>query len=182
MENRYNIDDWLEGALEALAQKGPEVVSIQRLCNLLGVSRGSFYWHFKNRDIFIEKLVRFWVDKMTNAIANTVRDFDGSPADKLLFLAQQIIATDATRYDLPIRAWAELNPIAAAAVKRADRVRYTLVKGLFAGIGFSGEELEMRTRTFVTYYSLERAIFVRESKKDRLARIELRHRLLTRPI
>ncbi len=164
MESRYKIDDWLEGALEALARKGPEAISIQRLCQSLGVSRGSFYWHFRNRDTFIEKLMRFWLDKTTNVIAAAVRDFDGSAADKLLFIARQVIASDATRYDIPIRAWAEINPIAAAAVKRADRVRYKVVRALFAEIGFSGEELEMRARTFVGYYSLEAAVSVRESK------------------
>lgn len=181
MESRYKIDDWLEGALEALASKGPEVVSIQRLCTYLGVSRGSFYWHFRNREIFIEQLVHFWFEKTTTAIADAVRNFDGAPTDKLLFLAQRIVTSEATRYDIPIRAWARLNPIAAAAVRRADRVRYDVVRDLFAEAGFSGEELETRTRTFVVYYSLETAISVRESKKDRLARIELRHRLLTHP-
>ncbi|MDJ0777139.1 MAG: TetR family transcriptional regulator [Gammaproteobacteria bacterium] len=42
METRYYIEDWLEGALEALARKGPQAISIQRLCESLGVSRGSF--------------------------------------------------------------------------------------------------------------------------------------------
>ncbi len=180
MESRYNIDDWLQGALEALARKGPQAISIQRLCDQLGVSRGSFYWHFRNRDRFIEKLTQYWLDRTTGAIADAVRDLDGSAADKLLYLARQVIASDATRYDIPIRAWAEINPIAAAAVKRADRMRYKVVRALFAEIGFSGEELEMRARMFVVYYSSESAISVRESKKDRLARIESRHRLLTR--
>ncbi len=181
MEIRFKIDDWLSEALEALVREGPEVISIQRLCGYLGVSRGSFYWHFKNRDDFVEKLVHFWINKTTNAIADAVQDLDGTPSDKLLFLAKQIIESNATRYEISIRAWASLNPIAAAAVKRADRVRYNTVKGLFAAIGFSGNELEMRTRTFVVYYSLEEAISVRESKKDRMASIELRHRILTHP-
>lgn len=180
METRYNVDDWLEGALEALAQKGPEAISIQRLCDYLGVSRGSFYWHFKSRDSFLEKLGAFWLDKTTNAIASAAMEFEGSPADKLLFLAHHIIDKDATRYDIPIRAWAEIHPIVATAVRRADRARYKVVRKLFAAIGFSGEELEMRTRTYMAYYGLERAITVEESKKDRLARIELRHRMLTR--
>ena len=180
METRYNIEDWLEGALEALARKGPQAISIQRLCESLGVSRGSFYWHFKNRDGFVEKLMNFWVDKTTNAIAEAVRDLDGSAADRLLFIARQVVASDATRYDIPIRAWAEIDPIAAAAVKRADRIRIKVVKSLFAELGFSGEELEMRTRTFVAYYSHEAALMLRESKKIRMATIESRHRMLTR--
>ncbi|MDJ0777145.1 MAG: TetR/AcrR family transcriptional regulator [Gammaproteobacteria bacterium] len=181
METRYNIEDWLDGALEALARKGPQAITIQQLCEFLGVSRGSFYWHFKNRDTFIEKLMDFWIDKTTNAIADAVRNLDGPAVDKLLFIARQVIESDATRYDIPVRAWAETNSIAAAAVKRADRIRYKVVRELFAETRFSGEELEMRTRTFVAYYSLERAISVNESKKARLSRIEMRHRLLTRP-
>lgn len=178
MEKRYNLEDWLELALDALAQKGQDVISVQRLCEHLGVSRGSFYWHFRNRDQFIEKLVSYWVEKLTISIVCVVEELPGGPEDRLLFLAQQIIDSDAARYDLPVRAWAKLNPIAAAAVKRADKIRYNLVRELIADIGFTGEELEVRSRMFVVYYSLEKALSVKENKKERLARVKTMHKLL----
>lgn len=181
METRYNLEEWLEHALEALANKGPEILSIQRLCGYLGVSRGSFYWHFKNRDDFIQKLVQFWVRRMTNAVIDAAKELEGNPQETLMFLTEKIIDTDASRYDIPIRAWAATNPVAAAAVKRADKARYAILKELFRGIGFDGDELEMRVRTYMVFYSMEKSSFVRETRKERIARSKLRHKLLARP-
>lgn len=177
---RYNLDEWLEAALEALASKGPEILSIQKLCDHLDLSRGSFYWHFKNREDFISKLVHFWDQRMTTAIAEALKVHPGDSSEKLMFLGELVIRTNAARYDIAIRAWSALNPVAAAAVKRTDKTRYDVIEALFAEMGFSGNELKMRARTFMTYYSMDAAVTISETKKERLAGLKLRHRLLTR--
>jgi hypothetical protein len=52
---------------------------------------------------------------------------------------------------------------------------------LFANMVFKGEELEMRTRTFVLYYSLEPRLFTRTPRKNQLKKLKLRHAYLARP-
>jgi hypothetical protein len=85
------------------------------------------------------------------------------------------------RYDFPIRAWASHDPATARMVRRVDKYRLDYLRALFAEMGFEGEELEMRTRTFVVYHSLQSGLFVGISRKEQLKQLRLRHALLTRP-
>ena len=176
---RLSREGWLAAALDALADQGPRVLTIDKLCNRLGVSRGSFYWHFENRNDFIQSLVFFWDARLTGELAQLSESFEGGPLDKLNFIAEMLTSTNAGRYDVHIRAWASRNELAAKAVRKSDKTRYSYVRSLFQELGFKGEELEMRTRTFVVFYSLERAITVKETSKQRSTRLALRHRLLT---
>ena len=47
--NHFNRNDWVAGALELLELSGVENLKVVILAERLGVTSGSFYWHFKNR-------------------------------------------------------------------------------------------------------------------------------------
>jgi hypothetical protein len=68
-------------------------------------------------------------------------------------------------------------------LQRIDRTRYEGVRSLFEEMGFAGDELEMRTQTFVIYYNFLDGFSIDMSKnKDAIMRQnQLRHRLLTKP-
>ena len=55
-KDRLNRDDWIDGALELMTSVGIEGVRIVPLAAKLGVTSGSFYWHFKDRQDFMESL------------------------------------------------------------------------------------------------------------------------------
>jgi AcrR family transcriptional regulator len=178
-KGRLDEGAWLERALEALAAKGPQVLAIEKLCHELGVSRGSFYWHFKNRADFVRRMAEFWDQRFTVAVRDTVAIAQVGPQEKLLLLSQIIQDLDVTRFDLPIRALAAMDPLAAEVVGRADKTRYQFVRSLFAELGFTGDELDMRTRIFAVYHSLDGTFSVKEDPKASKRRRKLRLRLLT---
>ena len=89
-------------------------------------------------------------------------------------IAETVIGENLNRYEAAIRSWAAHDPQIAPLVRKVDRARLAAVRQLFAGLGFRGAELEMRTRTFVTYYSLERCILVQQSKRKRLEEVKRR--------
>ena len=64
--------DWLLKALDIFVAEGIDAVRITRLAEDLGVTRGSFYWHFENREDLIAALVSYWKDKNTSAITESV--------------------------------------------------------------------------------------------------------------
>lgn len=97
-------EDWLNFALTILVKKGPDALKIISLCEEKGVSKGSFYHHFKNRAEFIEQLMDFWFKKMTLDFieqANT----ESSPIERLQKL-DTIIAGHNLLTELHLRAWA----------------------------------------------------------------------------
>ena len=72
--NQLQRFDWLLKALEIFVAEGIDAVRITRLAQDLGVTRGSFYWHYQNREDLIDSLVSYWKDKNTAAITDSITE------------------------------------------------------------------------------------------------------------
>ena len=53
-------EDWTEAARKQLVAAGIEEVKVDRLARKMKVTRGSFYWHFKNRKDLLDSVLRVW--------------------------------------------------------------------------------------------------------------------------
>ena len=74
--------------LKTLIDKGIEAVRVESLAKLLGITRGSFYWHFKNRDDLLAAMLQEWETRNTESIIESIETLDTNPADKLLSLLE----------------------------------------------------------------------------------------------
>jgi len=57
---RLTAADWEGAALDLIAEQGVAAVAVEPLARRLGVTKGSFYWHFANRDALLEATLRRW--------------------------------------------------------------------------------------------------------------------------
>ena len=172
-------NQWLERALNQLAEKGNLGLSIEELSKAVGVTKGSFYWHFQSRDGFVQDLFDYWADLSTTKVIDYVDRVKGTPSERLLALTKFLIDKDICRYELAIRGWVQIHPVLIPLLEKIDLWRYEYVAGLFKEIGFTGEELEMRVRTFLVFYALETSLYPNQNLEDRLASLTLRHQCLT---
>ena len=62
-------EDWIAAATDALRRGGIEAVRIDALARALGVSRGSFYWHFRSRHELLETLLFRWEEETAWLVA-----------------------------------------------------------------------------------------------------------------
>lgn len=170
---------WLEQALEVLSDKGPEYLSLRRLTQLLGVTTGSFYWHFKNRRAFLLRLVEFWGESSTSMLAEKVNALDGSPEERLYALMLYIFDHDATRYDATMRAWAMREPELAIPVAKVEKFRLAFIRKLFREMGFKGQELVTRAHLCLAYMSSHRIILDGVPQRQRRQQLKLVLKLLT---
>ena len=178
---RYSRDEFLARSLEVLSQRGETELRIDRLVRRLGVTKGSFYWHFESRADFVRGLAEYWAQSSTQRVIDDVETMTGDPEDRLFSLMKRIRRQDLVGHDLAMRTWAFHEPEVASVVRKVDRLRLTFVRGLFKEMGFEGGELETRTRIFVTAMSLEHGILVRESKGKRLDSLRRWHAFFIRP-
>lgn len=178
---RLTREDWLARALDALAKHGERVLTVDTLARQLGVSRGSFYWHFKDRTDFVRQLVRYWAETYTENVPKHIETVAGTASDRLMALMDLVFRGRLTRYDIAVRSWAAHDPTAARLVKQVDQFRTDYVRSQFAELGFKGEELAVRTRAFVVYFSLESGLFVEQSKQARMKHLKALHAFFTRP-
>jgi AcrR family transcriptional regulator len=172
---------WLELAMDTLSGKGHSKFSLDALIKAMPVSKGSFYWHFRNRAEFLMALVEFWdrheTQNVVAALANLPEDV--SAEDKLWELMCVVYETQSIRHELLIRALTMEFPEVKKAVETVDRTRAQTVKGLFAQMGFEGDELEMRTLAFTAITSMDRVIHFEQTKAQYERQLELRHAWFT---
>ena len=177
---RLSREDWLAAALEVLKSEGVEKVNIVRIARDLGVTSGSFYWHFKDRNDLLRSLLEFWVSSQTEAILEKASQ--GTPSERLFKLMEILTLDEESRYEVAFRAWAGFDKMAAEVVRGTDKRRIEWLRSVFHELGFSGTEAEMRARLFVYYQLAEPIVFWREPKSKRREIIKLRQRLLTSPV
>jgi AcrR family transcriptional regulator len=150
---RLDAGAWIEAAFEALARDGVEAVRIEPLAAVLGVTKGSFYWHFADRDALIGALFERWAEGRVAAIrAETA---DGTDASATLYRLIDLYARGPNArglaIELAIRGLARGDARAAAAVNAVDAERLARVAGLFNALGSKPAEAEARAFLFYAF-------------------------------
>ncbi len=168
--------DWLAIGLKTLEGSGIEAVRVEPLAKLLKVTRGSFYWHFKNRDDLLEAILQEWEIRNTESIIQEVEAVDPDPGKKLLNLFE-IAARDDNYLEKAVRIWGVHDARALAAIRRVDQRRLDYLQNLFLQFGFSNTEAKVRARIV---YSVRLGWFMIESStEERLTEIRLVYKTLT---
>jgi AcrR family transcriptional regulator len=151
---RLTADDWTSAALDAMAGGGLAAVAVEPLAARLGATKGSFYWHFANRDALIEAAMLRWERDHTEAVIGLV-DAEPDPLARLRLLIglvlESTVLQDDNSIELAMLATAghpHVAPVLARVTER--RVEYTA--GLFAALGWPAEEARRRGLLAVTAY------------------------------
>ena len=144
--------DWLQQALELFVDEGIDAVRITRLADELGVTRGSFYWHFANREELIDALVSFWKGKNTAAFTGAV-NHASSLEDGILQLFETCVDTTQfdSRLDLALREWARRSASIRGLIDTEDSARIGALQDFYTRFGYPMPEALIRAR--VLYYS-----------------------------
>lgn len=172
--------DWINAGLKVLAEGGIEAVKVESLAKEIKVTKGSFYWHFKNRDDLLEAILQEWVRCETNTLIERIEAIGGDATTKLLHLFELAIQIDG-RLENAIRAWATKATNVAEIMIQVDRSRLDYTRDLFLQVGFT--PLEATVRAQMAYYSLvgEFTVGTRPNQAQRLTEVRLEHSILTRP-
>ena len=177
---RLSREDWLENALTVLSKEGRAGLQIQGLSAALGVSRGSFYWHFEDRRDFIRALLEYWYEEYTSGVPGAVGRDGGSAEERLARLMRLVHDQDLTRHDLTVRSLASLDPQFSRMVAKTDRFRLDFLESLFMGMGFTDNELKIRARACLAYMTVEHHMFDNLGRKHNSDLITSLHALLVR--
>ena len=175
---RLSRDDWISGALEMLSTTGAEGVKIVPLAKKLGVTSGSFYWHFKNRQELYHALLDHWEREMTDAAMVEAERFEGSPKDRIWNLMEQVMTAGLASYDLAFWHWAQTDPDAKTVFERTLDKRFAFSKLMFKQAGFSEAQAEVRGRMMVVYMMGESTL-ISDTPRKRLNRLRLKFEILS---
>jgi AcrR family transcriptional regulator len=120
-------DDWLAGAMELLREQGIGGVRILTLAQRMGVSRGSFYWHFRDHADLLEGMLEWWEREMTDNVIRHAETASGQAPRRLLALGEYILGSRLTGYDMAVRSWAQADKTAITVFRRVMQKRLVYV-------------------------------------------------------
>ena len=150
-EQRLDRDDWTRAALEVLGERGVAGLAIEPLARSLGTTKGSFYWHFRNREDLLRAALERWENEETDAVITML----GPLADGGSRLRELLTAIFLTHADVPDRsvglAAAAGHPAVEEVLARVTRRRIDYVAEQLVAAGL--DEAEARHRAVLAYTS-----------------------------
>ena len=176
---KLSKEAWLQRSLEILAHEGEGKLTIDHLVDVMSVTKGSFYWHFKTRASYIECLAEYWADEYTLRLARPLPEEISDASDRLLALMTRLTETDYARYDAAVLNWSQHEPGARQSIQKVLDFRMHFIRTLFSELGFTGNALDMRVQTVLTFHTMELNGYNHLSKEERLRHVKLRHEMLT---
>jgi AcrR family transcriptional regulator len=162
---RLSRQDWVRGGIEVLQERGVAGIKIVALAERLGVTSGSFYWHFKGLRSLLDSLLEYWEVALTDAIIVSATGFGGSPEERILHLMVQVIEGDAAALDHAIMVWARNDPAAQEAFERTLQKRFDFARWMFKQAGFSNRQATIRGRLMVTHLMGESSTSLKSNAK-----------------
>jgi AcrR family transcriptional regulator len=134
-EARLDRSDWVRAGVEILSSRGVHAVRVEALARELSISKGSFYWHFKNRDDLLEAILEEWEARQSDW---TVEGEGASnPVERWARLFELFSRPAYARLEMAISSWARQDEKVARRVAHADRKRVAHLAMVFKEIGFT---------------------------------------------
>ena len=146
MNDQLSAKDWLDQGLKALASRGFTALKAEPLAKAMGVSRGSFYWHFADIGAFHAAILARWHEVAAEQIIANV-EAASNDENPLALLLRRVFG-ERLMLERAVRTWASVDPAARAAVQAIDRRRLSYVEGLLAQSGLSAEIARARAQIF----------------------------------
>lgn len=141
MDSRLTKFDWIEQGLRTLSDEGVGAVKVGPMATKLNVSRGSFYWHFRDIADFRSQLLRSWQERTTDMVIQQIAAT--AEPDRLKSLMMRAFNVN-SRLDRAIRSWAAEDADVAGIVASVDVNRVDYIAHLLVAAGVESQRAAHR--------------------------------------
>jgi AcrR family transcriptional regulator len=135
--------DWAEAALQLIAERGLAALTVGGLAERLGVTKGSFYWHFSGRSALVAAALDRW-ERRTTTEAIRALDAIADHRRRLEFILDAAFQPPRTRSLYAALAEAAEDPIVRAALNRVASARIAYLAVCYRHLGLSAAEAQSR--------------------------------------
>ena len=175
-------ESWIEAATTVLVDQGIDHVRVEVLASQMGVTRGSFYWHFRDREDLLRRVLQAWSEQATEQLTRRLAKAHADPREQLRDVISLPFrgraAARAARIELAIRAWARRDDLARRAVDAADAARIGYHREIFKALGFAVDDANQRAFLLYGYEVAESLLHGQGTAAQRQARAAYVERLV----
>jgi AcrR family transcriptional regulator len=152
MGRKHNLsrDDWIEAALNWIAEHGVASLAVEPLARSLGVTKGGFYWCFASRDELLEAVLERWGFLGTDEVIRLVGQTPSAPAqvkELLSLVLHRIRDTPEALRIVRIQhalGCAGTDPRVAPVLERVTAVRIAFLEKILKGSGLPAKVARQR--------------------------------------
>jgi AcrR family transcriptional regulator len=145
---RLSVEDWIQAGFTLLADGGPGALRVDRLCEHLGVTKGSFYWHFADLHAYRTALLEAWGNLQDQDRQRFDNMGEASPRQRLQAMMQALMAPQLYALERAMRIWAMTDDAVAEGVRRSDGQVLAALHEVFVDAGFDEQEALVRAVAF----------------------------------
>ncbi|MEN5061704.1 TetR/AcrR family transcriptional regulator [Luteimonas sp. TWI1416] len=150
-QGRLSADDWAQAALDLIAEAGVQAVAVEPLARRLGVTKGSFYWHFPSRDALLQAALERWENVEQEALFGALESMpDARERLRALFhmVAREYKSHVIYSALLKAQDHATVQPV----IERVSKRRLDYLTASFRQAGLAREDAQHRARlTYAAY-------------------------------
>lgn len=177
---RLTREDWIALARKVLVKSGIDDVKVDRLAKRMKVTRGSFYWHFEDRQALLDALLEDWRGRNKREIEQIAARWATTPLDFAevirIWLGEDPIVP---KFDTAIRAWARKSSPVAKLVHEIDEAWVTLLQSHFTRMGLGSDESLVRARVVYFHQIGYYALAIEENMEERIRLAPFYNEILT---
>jgi AcrR family transcriptional regulator len=148
---RLSAEDWALAALDVIAEQGLSAVAVEPLARRLGVTKGSFYWHFPSREALLVAALERW----ERTEQETVFGKFEAVSDPRLRLRElfQLVAHEPTTHIIYSELLKALDhPVVKPVLGRISSRRLEYLTASFRQAGMSRQDAQNRARLAYAAY------------------------------
>ena len=149
--SRLTAADWEQQALEMIAEQGVRALAVEPLARRMGITKGSFYWHFSNREALLDQALASWEKhdaRNLNASLGAIED----PRDRLKSFFRRVGRERLTHAVFSALCTATDHPQVEPVLERVANRRMQHIARAFEELGMPAEEADHRARLTYSVY------------------------------
>ncbi len=141
---RLSTEDWTSRALELLIEEGVGSLKVARLCRELGVTKGSFYWHFSDLEALKKSVADRWCTQTRTTLSEMASLGELPPLERIRIMASQLIDDRSWSVERALRDWARGDEQVAATIAESEQHVFSLVQDALQELGHDRRSARMR--------------------------------------
>lgn len=144
-------DDWAAAALDAISHRGVEGAAVEPLARELGVTKGSFYWHYSNREALLQRALELWEQQETDEVLQHAA-LESDPRRRIERLIRKINASRRAGRIYQALSSAAHDPAIADCVRRVSERRVHFLIDSYRALGLSAHDARLWARMAYSVY------------------------------
>ena len=146
---RLSAESFTEHALAVLMAEGPQSIKIARICADLGVTKGSFYWHFADLDALMAALADSWCTQTRELLVELDVVQHLPPLERIRAMALRLVDESSWQVERALREWGRRDAAVAKVLQETETFIFGVTQAALLDLGLDADAARLRAGLLV---------------------------------